>query len=66
MISLRKLMTHTSGLVREPKSGHYLDATRPPLEDTVNELASSVLKQDPRLGVMHYSNAGIAVVGRVI
>ncbi|MDF8356311.1 serine hydrolase domain-containing protein [Ensifer adhaerens] len=66
VISLRKLMTHTAGLVREPKSGHYLDATRPPLEDTVDELASSTLKQDPSLGVMHYSNAGIAVVGRVI
>lgn len=29
VISLRKLLTHTAGLVREPKSGHYLDATRP-------------------------------------
>ncbi|CAN7571394.1 serine hydrolase domain-containing protein [Aminobacter sp. LjRoot7] len=66
VISLRKLMTHTSGLVREPKSGHYLDATRPPLEETVNELATSTLKQDPSIGIMHYSNAGIAVVGRVI
>jgi CubicO group peptidase (beta-lactamase class C family) len=28
-ISLRKLMSHTAGIVREPKSGHYLDATRP-------------------------------------
>jgi CubicO group peptidase (beta-lactamase class C family) len=66
VISLRKLMAHTAGLVREPKSGHYLDATRPPLEDTVSELARSTLKQDPSLGIMHYSNAGIAVVGRVI
>ncbi|WP_136615874.1 MULTISPECIES: serine hydrolase domain-containing protein [Mesorhizobium] len=65
-ISLRKLMSHTAGLVREPKSGHYLDARRPPLADTVAELATSTLKQDPSLGQMHYSNAGIAVAGRVI
>ncbi|QIG50120.1 beta-lactamase family protein [Nordella sp. HKS 07] len=65
-VSLRKLMSHTAGMVREPKSGHYLDATRPPLADTVAELAGSTLKQDPSSGVMHYSNAGIAVVGRVI
>jgi len=34
-ISLRKLMSHMAGIVREPKSGHYLDAHRPPLADTV-------------------------------
>ncbi|MDW6020154.1 serine hydrolase domain-containing protein [Mesorhizobium sp. BAC0120] len=65
-ISLRKLMSHTAGIVREPKSGHYLDAHRPPLADTVAELATSTLKQDPSAGIMHYSNAGIAVVGMVI
>lgn len=65
-ISLRKLMSHTAGIVREPKSGHYLDSTRPPLAETVAELATSTLKQDPSAGVMHYSNAGIAVVGMVI
>lgn len=65
-ITLRKVMSHTAGLVREPKSGHYLDAHRPPLEDTVAELAKSTLKQDPSAGVMHYSNAAIAVVGLVI
>lgn len=65
-VSLRKLMTHTAGIVREPKSGHYLDALRPPLAETVAELGRSTLKQDPSSGVMHYSNAGIAVVGRVI
>ena len=65
-VTLRKLMSHTAGIVREPKSGHYLDDKRPPLEDTVAELAVSTLKLDPSAGVMQYSNAGIAVVGRVI
>ncbi|TGT40220.1 serine hydrolase domain-containing protein [Mesorhizobium sp. M8A.F.Ca.ET.165.01.1.1] len=65
-ISLAKLMSHTAGIVREPKSGHYLDSHKPPLADTVAELATSTLKQDPSAGIMHYSNAGIAVVGMVI
>ena len=65
-LSLRKLMSHTAGLVREPKSGHYLDAERPSLSDTVDELAASTLKEDPSAGVFRYSNAGIAVVGRVV
>lgn len=62
-ITRRKLMSHTAGITREPKSGHYLDATRPPLAQTVAELAQTELKQDPSIGVMQYSNAGIAVVG---
>ena len=65
-ISMRKLMSHTSGITREPKSGHYLDAERPSLSQTVSELADTELKQDPSIGVMQYSNAGIAVVGAVL
>ncbi|MCR8725743.1 serine hydrolase domain-containing protein [Frigidibacter sp. ROC022] len=65
-VTLRKLMSHTAGIVREPKSGHYLDDKRPPLEETVAELAGSTLKLDPSAGIMQYSNAGIAVVGRVL
>lgn len=65
-VTLRKLISHTAGMVREPKSGHYLDDKRPPLEETVRELGSSVLKDDPSLGIMHYSNAGIAVAGYVL
>lgn len=65
-ISLRKLMSHTAGITREPKSGHYLDAYRPPLSQTVAELAETELKQDPSIGVMQYSNAGIAVVGAAL
>jgi D-alanyl-D-alanine dipeptidase len=65
-VSLRKLMSHTAGLVREPKDGHYLDDRRKGLEVTVEGLKNSVLKEDPSAGIMHYSNAGIAVVGWVL
>ena len=65
-VSLRKLMSHTAGLVREPKAGHYLDDRRPPLDVTVEGLKTSVLKEDPSAGIMRYSNAGIAVVGAVL
>jgi CubicO group peptidase (beta-lactamase class C family) len=65
-VTLRKLMSHTAGLIREPKSGHYLDDSNPPLGQTVNELASSELKFDPSASVFSYSNAGMAVVGSVI
>jgi CubicO group peptidase (beta-lactamase class C family) len=65
-VTLRKLLSHTSGLIREPKSGHYLDDSCPPLSKTVTELGSSVLKNDPAAGVFSYSNAGIAVVGAVV
>lgn len=65
-VSLRKLMSHTSGLVREPKDGHYLDDQRPGLAVTVEGLKKSVLKEDPSAGIVHYSNAAIAVVGAVL
>lgn len=65
-VSLRKLMSHTSGLVREPKDGHYLDDRRPGLAVTVEGLKTSVLKEDPSAGIVHYSNAAIAVVGAVL
>ncbi|HEY9347784.1 MAG TPA: serine hydrolase domain-containing protein, partial [Inquilinus sp.] len=65
-VSLRKLMSHTSGLVREPKDGHYLDDRRPGLAVTVEGLKNSVLKEDPSAGIVHYSNAAIAVVGAVL
>lgn len=65
-ITLRKLMSHTAGMVREAEAGHYLDDSNPPLALTVDGLKASVLKADPHAGIMHYSNAGIAVAGAVI
>jgi len=65
-VTLRKLLSHTSGLVREPGVGHYLDDNNPPLADIVESLKEVPLKQDPHANVFRYSNAGFAVVGHVI
>jgi D-alanyl-D-alanine dipeptidase/CubicO group peptidase (beta-lactamase class C family) len=64
-ITLRHLMTHRSGLVREPPLGHYFDATSPSLADTVASLNGTALVY-PTGSRTKYSNAGIAVVGRVL
>ena len=65
LITLRQLMSHRSGLQREPPVGHYFDPTAPSLADTVASLNGPSLVHAPD-GQTKYSNAGIAVVGRVL
>jgi CubicO group peptidase (beta-lactamase class C family)/D-alanyl-D-alanine dipeptidase len=64
-ITLRHLMSHRAGLVREPPVGHYFDTTGPSLAETVASLNSTALVYAPGTRTK-YSNAGIAVVGRVL
>jgi CubicO group peptidase (beta-lactamase class C family)/D-alanyl-D-alanine dipeptidase len=64
-ISLRHLMTHRSGLVREPPVGHYFDPTAPSLAATVERLNGTTLVLAPGAKAK-YSNAAIAVVGYVL
>ncbi len=64
-ITLRQLMCHRAGLVREPPIGNYFDATEPSLEATVDSLAETTLVHEPGTATK-YSNGGIAVVGRVL
>lgn len=64
-ITLAQLMSHRAGLVREPPAGHYFDESLPTLEETVKSLQSTELIYSPDTQTK-YSNAGIAVVGRVI
>ena len=64
-ITLRQLMSHRSGLLREPPVGHYFDDTVPTLEQTVDSLNQTALVAAPG-SLSKYSNAGIAVVGRVL
>ncbi|MBI4584503.1 MAG: serine hydrolase [Planctomycetes bacterium] len=64
-ITLRQLMSHRSGLVREPPAGNYFDPTGPTLAQTVASLNATALVYEPEARIK-YSNAGIAVAGRVL
>ena len=64
-ITLRQLMSHRSGLVREPPVGHYFDDSEPTLEATVASLNDTRLVYEPESRIK-YSNAAIATVGYVL
>lgn len=64
-ITLRHLMAHRSGLVREPPVGNYFDPTGPTLAATVASLNGTTLVYPPGEKTK-YSNAAIGVVGRVL
>lgn len=64
-ITLRMLMSHRSGLVREPPAGNYFDADGTGLDATVLSLNRTTLTY-PANRRTKYSNAGIAVVGQVL
>jgi serine beta-lactamase-like protein LACTB len=64
-ITLRQLMAHRSGLVRESPVGNYFDADTPSLAKTVESLNRTELVYEPGKRTK-YSNAGVAVVGLVL
>lgn len=64
-ITLRQLMSHRAGLVREPPVGNYFDDTEPSLAATVASVNDTRLVYEPETRVK-YSNAGIAVVGYLL
>jgi len=64
-ITLRELMSHRSGLVREPPEGHYFDSNPPGLAEVVHSLNQTALIYPPGAHTK-YSNAGITVVGYLL
>ncbi|WP_374594221.1 serine hydrolase [Sphingosinicella sp.] len=64
-ITLRQLMTHRSGLVRESPRGNYFDIDPKGQADAVLSLNDTTLVAAPGT-ITKYSNAGIAVVGEVV
>jgi serine beta-lactamase-like protein LACTB len=64
-ITLRQMMAHRSGLVREPPLGNYFDPTGPSLEKMVASLNKTELVYAPETKIK-YSNAAIATVGFVL
>jgi D-alanyl-D-alanine dipeptidase/CubicO group peptidase (beta-lactamase class C family) len=64
-ITLRQLMSHRSGLVRESPVGNYFDPTEPSLAETVASLNGTSLVYKPETK-SKYSNAAVSVVGAVL
>ncbi len=64
-VTLRRLMSHTAGLVREPPAGSYFDAAEPDLAATVASLSGTRLVVRPGETVK-YSNAAVALAGRIV
>lgn len=64
-ITLRQLMSHRSGLVRESPVGNYFDPDEPSLKATIASLNKTQLVYRPETRTK-YSNAGIAVVGAAL
>lgn len=64
-LTLRQMMSHRSGLVRESPVGNYFDPSEPTLAETVASLNETALVYPPETRTK-YSNAAIAVVGAVL
>ncbi len=64
-VTLRQLMAHGAGIVREPPVGNYFDANLPDMAATVASLNDTTLVYAPGTR-SKYSNAGVAVVGRTL
>lgn len=64
-VTLRQLMGHRAGVVRESPVGHYFDPGEPSLAATVRSLADTALVHEPG-SAYKYSNPGVGVVGEVV
>ncbi|MDA0985987.1 MAG: serine hydrolase [Bacteroidetes bacterium] len=64
-ITLRHLMTHRSGLVRESPVGSYFDPTAPSIKNSVESIYKSKIVYEPGTKTK-YSNAAINTVGYVL
>jgi CubicO group peptidase (beta-lactamase class C family)/D-alanyl-D-alanine dipeptidase len=64
-VTLRHLLGHRAGLVREPPVGNYFDASEPTLAATVASLRDTALVHPPGTA-RKYSNPGFGVVGELV
>jgi CubicO group peptidase (beta-lactamase class C family)/D-alanyl-D-alanine dipeptidase len=66
-ITLRQLLTHHAGIVREPPVGNYFDPRPATLAATVQSLNQTALVFQPgKSSPTKYSNAGVSVAGMVL
>src|SRR5262249_4289384 len=64
-ITLRQMVSHRSGLVRESPVGNYFDETGPSLADMVKSLNKTELVYTPETKTS-YSNAALSTVGYLL
>ena len=64
-ITLRQIMSHRSGLLREPPIGNYFDPTEASLEKTALSVVNTSLIYAPETETK-YSNAAIGVAGYAV
>ncbi|MFC3096145.1 serine hydrolase [Alteromonas sediminis] len=64
-ITVEMLLTHRSGLVREPPIGNYFDSEEASLDQVIASINRTTLVYAPGSKVQ-YSNAALAVVGRIV
>ena len=64
-LTLRQLMSHRSGLVRESPVGSYFDPDEPSIAETVASLNNTTIVYEPGTRTK-YSNSGITVVGLAV
>jgi CubicO group peptidase (beta-lactamase class C family) len=64
-VTLRQLLCHRSGMIRETPVGGYLDDSQPGLARTVASVAQTVLVNPPNTKT-RYSNVGPSIAGRVV
>ncbi|MBI1832493.1 MAG: beta-lactamase family protein, partial [Planctomycetes bacterium] len=64
-ITLRQMLSHRSGLVREGPVGNYFDDSQPSIADTVKSLNKTELVYEPGK-TTSYSNMAFATIGRLL
>lgn len=64
-ITLRQLLCHRSGMIRESPVGNYFDETEPGIRATVRSVAHAVLVNPPNTKT-NYSNVGPTIAGHLV
>jgi len=64
-LTLRQMMCHRSGMVRESPVGGYLDGSQPTIAETIASLESCALVNPPNTKT-RYSNVGPTIVGQAV
>lgn len=64
-VTLRQLLCHRSGMIREAPVGGYLDDSQPGLACTIASVPQTVLVNPPNTKT-RYSNVGPSIAGRVV